>query len=109
MRRLHHCLVNIAFCRRFILDRSLDAHPKSAIFSRAVPHLQEGRFAVVTDVGRGMRWTLRQRETGAAKADGEAVWSWRPDAGVKLAWKILPAQATVARKPGHRGERGGNR
>jgi hypothetical protein len=29
--------------------------------------------------GRGLR-----RKTGAAEADGEVVWSWRPDAGAKL-------------------------
>jgi hypothetical protein len=33
-------------------------------------------------------------------ADGEVVWSWRRDAGVKLAGGIPPA--TVARKPVHR-------
>ena len=37
-------------------------------------------------------------------ADGKAVWSWRPDAGVKFAEQS--AQATVANKPDHRGERG---
>src|SRR6202043_3544062 len=42
--------------------------------------------------------------TKALEADGEAVWSWRPDAGVKLAGSIPPM--TVARKPGHRGEHG---
>jgi len=31
-----------------------------------------------------MRWTRRRRETIAAFADGEVVWSWLPDAGVKL-------------------------
>ena len=46
---------------------------------------QEGRFAIVTDVGRGMRWTRAARLTNRADADGKAVWSWRPDAGVKLA------------------------
>jgi hypothetical protein len=35
------------------------------------------------------------------------VWSWRPDAGVKLAEGI--PQATVAKEPGHRGEHEGNR
>src|SRR5271168_191655 len=30
------------------------------------PH--EGRFAIVTDVGCGMRWTLWRRKTGAAKS-----------------------------------------
>ena len=36
-------------------------------------------------------------------ADGKAVWSWRPDAGVSLRGN---PQATVANKPDHRGERG---
>jgi len=40
-------------------------------------------------------------------ADGEVVWSWRPDAGVKFAEGIL--QATVTTKHGHRGEHEGNR
>jgi hypothetical protein len=43
-------------------------------------------------------------ETKALEADGEAVWSWRPDAGVKSVKEI--SLATVATKPGHRGERG---
>jgi hypothetical protein len=29
----------------------------------------------------GMRWTRAARLTRAVRADGEAVWSWRPDAG----------------------------
>jgi hypothetical protein len=41
-------------------------------------------------------------------ADGEVVWSWHPDADAKLARGKL-SQATVARKPGHRGEHEGNR
>jgi hypothetical protein len=39
----------------------------------AIPHPQEGRYAIVTSVGRGMRWTQRLRETSAAGADGEIV------------------------------------
>ena len=39
--------------------------------------------------------------TNGTEADGEVVWSWRPDAGVKLAG--FP-QATVAKEPGHRGD-----
>jgi hypothetical protein len=35
-------------------------------------------------------------------ADGEVVWSWRPDAGVKPVDD--DPQATVAKEPGHRGE-----
>ena len=55
----------------------------------------------------GMRWTSGLRTTSAGGADGEAVWSWRPDAGVKLARSVPPAM--VARKPGHQGERGVSR
>ena len=49
-----------------------------------------------------MRWTRWLRKTNDASADGEVVWSWRPDAGVKLAEAIPPM--TVAKEPGHRGE-----
>ena len=35
-------------------------------------------------------------------ADGEVVWSWRPDAGAKVRGAF--ARVTVAKKPGHRGE-----
>jgi hypothetical protein len=44
-------------------------------FPPAVPPPQEGRIAIVTDVGSGMRWTLMVRETNAPDADGEGVWS----------------------------------
>ena len=36
---------------------------------------QEGRFAIVTNVERGMRWSPWPHRTNAAKADGEVVWS----------------------------------
>jgi hypothetical protein len=51
-----------------------------------------------------MRWTLMALRTNALEADGEAVWSRRPDAGVKVVKEISPAM--VATKPGHQGERG---
>src|SRR5260370_818411 len=53
-----------------------------------------------------MRWMRRRQvrsviaRTNGATADGKDVWSWRPDAGVKLAGGDL--QATAARKPRHR-------
>jgi hypothetical protein len=50
--------------------------------SAPIPHPQ-GPFAIVTDVGSGMRWTHWLRKTSEGSADGEIVWSWRPDAGVK--------------------------
>jgi hypothetical protein len=41
----------------------------------AIPSHTEGRFAIVTDVGGGMRWTLTVPKTRALNADGEVVWS----------------------------------
>jgi hypothetical protein len=40
-----------------------------------IPSHTEGRFAIVTDVGGGMRWTLTMLLTTALDADGEVVWS----------------------------------
>src|SRR2546423_1553402 len=37
-----------------------------------VPH--EGRIAIVTDVGHGVRWTRLVLLTNGADADGEVVW-----------------------------------
>jgi len=41
----------------------------------AVSFPEEGRIAIVTDVGNGMRWTQAARLTKRADADGEVVWS----------------------------------
>ena len=87
---------------------------RNSFIDSVVPFPQEGRLAIVTDVGYGMRWT-RQRQarrsdgarTNDADVDGEVVWSWRPDAGAKLA-EAIP-RVTVAKEPGHRGDHEGNR
>jgi hypothetical protein len=50
----------------------------------AVPFSQEGRFAIVTNVGAGC-----DGRKGGIQADGQAVWSWRPDAGVKPCEDVL--------------------
>ncbi len=47
-------------------------------------------------------------QTSDACADGEVVWSRRPDAGVKFRG-MIPAQATVWQKSPVTGEREGNR
>jgi hypothetical protein len=49
-----------------------------------------------------MRWTLVVPVTNGARADGKVVWSWRLDAGVKLAEAIPPA--TETKEPEFRGE-----
>jgi hypothetical protein len=43
-------------------------------------------------------------ETNEMIADGEVVWSWRPDAGVKRAMMLRITRMTVITKPGHRGD-----
>ena len=55
------------------------------------PH--EGRFAIVTERGRGGdgRFGVRRDFVAPdenAEAYGEVVWSWRRDAGVKLAESV---------------------
>ena len=45
--------------------------------------------------------------TNDVAADGEVVWSWRPDAGAKFV-EASP-RMTVAKEPGHRGDHEGNR
>ena len=99
--------------------------------SCAIPS-RTGAFAIVTNVGCGMRWTrgvvaqgrvqggfLRAREHGAgawtsgAGADGKAVWSWRPllvssrrrCCEPNRAYKIFNPPATVTRRIRRRGER----
>jgi hypothetical protein len=55
-----------------------------------------------------MRWTLRHqallRKTTDDAADGEVVWSRRPDAGAARAMMLRITQATVTTKPGLTGE-----
>jgi hypothetical protein len=51
-------------------------HPDAyQLYMLAIPSHREGRFAIVTDVGGGMRWTLMVLLTRAPDADGEDVWS----------------------------------
>jgi hypothetical protein len=80
-----------------------------------VPLRCEGRFAIVTNARRDAmdaaasgagEQSSRARRT-MLLADGEVVWSWRLDPGVKLAEDILPAM--VARTADHQGDHEGNR
>src|SRR5450631_44037 len=56
-----------------------------------------------------MRWTQRSVRRALAVADGEAVWFWRPEAGVKFARRQRVARMTGSTKRGPRGERGVSR
>jgi hypothetical protein len=92
--RTHHRL------RRRANRNDLLVHPAS---------MKRDVRAVVTTREAGMRWTRMARQTNVACADGEVVWSWPPDAEVKLAMMLRITLATGARKPGPRGEYEGNR
>jgi len=43
--------------------------------SLAIPAHTKGRFAIVTDVGHGMRWTRHVKRRMTLRADSEVVWS----------------------------------
>jgi hypothetical protein len=58
-------------CKNILIFR----RPKSVYKSRRPRPTQQGRFAIVTNVGRGMRWTRMVLLTRAPLADGEVVWS----------------------------------
>jgi len=62
------------------------------IFGRLVP-IYEGRFAIVTNVRRGMRWThwccsAHSRADEQHRCGREIVWSWRRGAGAKFAMRF---------------------
>jgi hypothetical protein len=77
----------------------------------ALSRLVQGAFRDRHGRGGGQRWP---REVAAFSmgmrtndhlADGQAVWSWRPDAGAKFVRRAMRAlRMTVAKEPGHRGE-----
>jgi hypothetical protein len=60
------------------------------------------RVVTIREVGSGSR--DRQCATSAVRRGREIAWSWRPDAGAKSLGMMTP-EATVAKEPGHRGER----
>ena len=89
----------IRFVQPFLKKYFAFSESQIRCMSYPVPQPPEGRIAIVTDVGCGMRWTRLLRRTNAASADGKAVWSWHPDAGVK-SFGRRSREATEANKPG---------
>ena len=69
-------------------------------------HTTKGRWPTSSTRG-GMQWTPTARKTSAPGADGEVVWFWRLDAGVKFV-EATP-QATETNQPDLREEHEGNR
>jgi len=103
--RAHHCVISCVTARRANHLKPVQPSTEKYSASRApqitrttppIPRSQEGRIAIVTDVGCGERWPqsagragrfsqggLRSVSEGRAPtngvdADGKAVWSWRP-------------------------------
>src|ERR1700761_7972860 len=64
------------------MPSSCPASSGKSVSTIRASHPKEGRCARHERCG-GMRWQLTVRRTSARVADGEVVWSWRPDAGVK--------------------------
>ena len=54
-------------------------------FAPAILPCQEGRLAIVTNVGWDAVDVSSATDERGLFADGEAVWFWRPEAGVKFA------------------------
>src|SRR5215472_14252193 len=67
------------FCKNICISEN-----RNTCYLCARPALTGGRVAIVTNVGRGMRWTRAGRKTCGAAAYGQAVWSCPLDAGVKF-------------------------
>ena len=85
----------------------LDGSRKSEVLSCRPALDQEGRFAIVTNVGRGMRWTLWRRarlvvRTNGTEADAKSCGPGLPTLRPSEQNDLL---ATGARKPGSWGER----
>src|ERR1700687_294206 len=97
-------------CKNFLLRR----RPKSDL-DPTPSRPTEGRFAIVTNVVQGMRWTRQHRRNwvfGLRNADE------RRCSGARRRWATTPRRrrqvgndlpATVTNKPDHRGEHEGNR
>jgi|GEM_PF-5932963 len=73
---------------------------------RPVPD-ERGAWPIVTSVGRGMRWTLVARQTNARTSGRRSRVVLTPRRWRQVGGDDPPAM--VARKPGHQGEREGNR
>ena len=90
---------NCPSCQCVAVKRACGVGQITSIFS-PIPPPQEGRIAIVTDVGSGMRWTRRFTRRVGLSADGKDVWSWRPDADAKVVERSANDGGKRARSPG---------
>jgi hypothetical protein len=100
-RRLISWLAHAKIARRVTLSQALalvSSGKSDALLRTSCP--TEGRCAT-SSTRDGMRWTRQRAHTKRAKADGEIVWSRRPDAESSLAGVIPRGDGGKrARSPG---------
>jgi hypothetical protein len=86
---------------------AIDLTPKSAATFAPSRAPQEGRFAIVTNVGAGCGGRFGGADERRVRRTAKSCGPDAPTLAFKLAGSDL--QAMVAKKPGHQGEREGNR
>ena len=99
--RFHRAHVICPSCQCAAALRSCARSQIKSISPSSRPH-SEGRFAIVTDVGNGMRWTQAARLTSAPACGRRSRVVLTPRRWRQVSRKSF-REATVANKPGHRG------
>src|SRR5882724_257428 len=99
---------NAQFARRANMPHAiaLAASGKSRAHFRASRGLEEGRFAIVTNVGSGMRWTRPRVRRSSRPRTEKSCGSGAPTQALR---SRNPPRPTVATKHGHREEHEGPR
>jgi hypothetical protein len=105
----HRRINTIAAATSFTAKFPLASSGKSPPHFRASRPDEEGRYAIVTSVGRGMRWTRLLAACGVhaderVSADGEVVWSWSPGAETKFAMVMTSIADDGGKRAGPRGD-----
>jgi hypothetical protein len=98
----HACHAQIARRANLSQPDGIAVTPKSAAdFAPSRPH-QEGRLAIVTDVGRDAVDAVAAQDGRGRRRTAK---SCGPDAPTLVSsLRMIEPQATVAKEPGHRGE-----
>jgi hypothetical protein len=105
----HRRINTIAAATLFTTKIPLAPSGKSSSHFRASCLDEEGRYAIVTSVGCGMRWTRSLAACSLhaderVNADGEVVWSWSPGAETKFAMFMTSIAGDGGNQAGPRGD-----
>jgi len=77
------------------------------LYGLAIPRSQGGRFAIVTKRGAGCDERPGRADERGAEADGEVVWSWSPDAGIKSCEVAMSARHAAQGDGGYQARHSG--